>query len=122
MNIPRNLGFAAFHSELKARSMNEYENYARQRIEIAEVLEGMTKHPGWAAYSKIVENTMREKTVEAMTPATGVDNAMSLNAVKGSVLALTIALGIPQSIIEEAKVLRVDLAEIDEAKSKQKGS
>lgn len=68
---------------------------------------------GWRVYSRILEVHLQGKRNEWEVPAEtkldGISQVLKAESAKGAIMALRLALGIPQSILDNDKVLRKSL-------------
>jgi hypothetical protein len=73
----------------------------------------LTRTDGWKVYSKILEMHLQGKRNEWEVPAEskldGIAQILRAESAKGAIMALRLALGIPQSILDNDKILRKSL-------------
>ena len=86
----------------------------RQVREDARVLQALIAHPGWPVLVKLVEAVAQNYYATVMRPVESVFEVTKPEYAKGTLNGLTLAMGLPQSKIEEAKGLRRDPNEPDE--------
>ena len=71
--------------------------------ELAEILEGLVKHPGWVAYQTLLGRRIQMFADTVMAPAGSNDGAIALEWVKGAMSGLLIARNLPSVIIDAMK-------------------
>lgn len=73
-------------------------------------IRNMLKTDGWKVYVKILEIHLQGKRNEWEVPAEtkldGIAQVLRAESAKGAIMALRLALGIPESILDNDKVLR----------------
>lgn len=59
----------------------------------------LVKHPGWTMYVELLNNMIADKGAQLLEPANGVDRAVALEYVKGSMYGLLFAKDLPEVTI-----------------------
>jgi hypothetical protein len=76
-------------------------------------IRNMLMTDGWKVYSKILETHLQGKRNEWETPAEtsqdGISQVLRAESAKGAIMALRLALSIPESVLSNDKVLRKSL-------------
>lgn len=90
--------------------MDDIEQSTREQraktLKDADLLQGLIAHPGWKVFCELIQTVGQNYYATLMTPLQNTSEVTQTEYAKGALNGLQTAASLPQSKIEESKLLR----------------